>query len=266
MPTATISIPLNFDPSGVKTVNIHYFTLERFTAVHMTNELTTVLYGTKEGQVYYSPTDTHSIATYAYSQLGKGTASRSLKTLCADLLAYDSAIQTYKGYRTDCFADRDITEEQRRYLTDQNSVTFGSVNLVGIDLPNPIVIWMGKSLDLQSLVGIKHIVNLSAYEGDPMDLWLRVSYADYRGQERTEAVEEVETYKEEDGFYVFSYYGLLAAELRTPVTVQVMEGETPVSNSLLYRADTYGNGKTGQLLQVCKALFAYSDSALAYFQ
>lgn len=31
-------------------------------------------------------------------------------------------------------------------------------------------------------------------------------------------------------------------------------------------ADTYGNNKTGNLLALCKALFAYSDSAKAYFQ
>ena len=114
-------------------------------------------------------------------------------------------------------------------------------------------------------MGIKFIVDLSNYTGDIEDLSMTLSYADYKGQTRTASVETIEVYRESDGLYAFSYYGLLAAELRTAVTAQVLAGDTPVSNILTYRADTYGNGKTGQLLQVCKALFAYSDSALASF-
>ena len=246
--------------------NYYYFTLEGLTAVHMTNELTTVLYGTKDGQPYYSPTDIYSIATYAYSQLGKASMPESLKILCADLLRYGSAVQTYKGYRIDCLADKDLTEAQRAYLSDIESLAFGTLNEEGKELEFPTVLWKGKSLDLQSKVGIKYIVNLANYKGDISALCLKVSYVDHAGQERTVIIEEIEVYKESDSLYAFSYYGLLAAELRTAVTVQVMEGDTPVSNTLTYSADTYGNNKTGQLLIVCKTLFAYSDSAKAYFQ
>jgi hypothetical protein len=58
---------------------------------------------------------------------------------------------------------------------------------------------------------------------------------------------------------------LLAAELRTVVSVQIFAGDTPVSCTLQYSADTYGNNKTGKLLELCKALFAYSNSAKNYF-
>ena len=244
----------------------YYFVIEGLTAVHMTNELRTVLYGTKDGQTYYSPTDVYTIADYAYSQLGKANTPASLKTLCADLLRYGGAIQSYKGYRTDTPADRNMTPEQRAYLRDTESLTFGTLNQVGTELSQPSVVWAGKSLDLQARVGIKYIVDLSAYEGDPQELSLQASYVDYMGQPRTETVETIEVYKADRKLYAFTFTGLLAAELRTPVTVQVMAGDTPLSNTLQYRADTYGNGKSGQLLEVCKALFAYSDSALAYFK
>ena len=244
----------------------YYFTLEGLTAVHMTNELTTVLYGVKDGQPYYSPADTYSIATYAYSQMGKASMPQSLKTLCADLLRYGSAIQVYKGYRTDYLADRDMTEAQKAYLSDTETLTFGTLNEEGKELDAPTVLWKGKSLDLQSKVGIKYIVNLANYKGDISSLSLKVTYVDYAGKEQTVTIEEIEAYKEADSLYAFTFNGLLAAELRTAVTVQVMEGDTPVSNTLRYSADTYGNNKTGQLLIVCKTLFAYSDSAKAYFQ
>ena len=50
------------------------------------------------------------------------------------------------------------------------------------------------------------------------------------------------------------------------VSFQIYKGETPVSCTLQYSADTYGNNKTGDLLELCKALFAYSDSAGNYFK
>ena len=243
----------------------YYFTLEGLIATQMTTELTTVLYGTKGGQPYYSPTDIYSIATYAYSQMSKDSVPNSLKVLCADLLRYGSATQVFKGYRTDDLADRNMTEEQKLYLTDTENLTFGSVNQVGTELDAPLITWEGKSLDLQSKVGIKFIANLTNYTGNKEDLTLKVTYVDRTGTQRTEILEDMELYKEDRCLYAFSYYGLLAAELRTPVTVQVMEGDTPVSCTLTYSADTYGNNKTDQLLEVCKTLFAYSDSAKAYF-
>jgi hypothetical protein len=67
------------------------------------------------------------------------------------------------------------------------------------------------------------------------------------------------------GVYAFTVDTLLAAELRAVVSVQVYAGDTPVSCTLQFSADTYGNNQKGDLLTLCKALIAYSDSARAYF-
>jgi hypothetical protein len=68
------------------------------------------------------------------------------------------------------------------------------------------------------------------------------------------------------GLYVFTLDALMAAELRAIVSAQIFAGDMPASCTLQYSADTYGNNKTGALLDLCKALFAYSDSARNYFQ
>ncbi|MBR6825417.1 MAG: hypothetical protein IKM59_02610, partial [Oscillospiraceae bacterium] len=60
--------------------------------------------------------------------------------------------------------------------------------------------------------------------------------------------------------------GLLAAELRSTVCVAVYDGNSQVSPTMEYSAGTYGNGKTGNLLAVCRALMAYSDCAKAFFK
>ncbi|MBQ2445271.1 MAG: hypothetical protein II272_02395 [Oscillospiraceae bacterium] len=244
----------------------YYFTLTGLTAVQIGDSIEAVLHMSKEGASYRSNTDTYSVSTYAYSQLNKANASDTLKALCANLLQYGSAAQTYKGYRTDSYADAAMTDSHRAYLTDLGTVSFNNHNVTLEDLSNPTVVWQGKSLNLDSKITIKYVVNLSSYTGRIQDLNLRVNYQDYNGNEKTAVLENIQPYGSNGSWYSFDFDGLLAAELRQVVSAAVYEGDTRVSKTLEYSADSYGNGKSGNLLQVCKAMVAYSDSALAYFK
>ena len=242
----------------------YYFTLEGLTAVQMNDTIISVLYGSKDGKQYRSATDIYSVADYAYSQLNKDTVAESLKILCADLLRYGSAAQSFKNYRTDAPVDGAMTDAHSAHLSSLEAITFGNTNVVLDDLSEPTITWVGKALELNSKVSLKFVINASAYTGDISALRLKVSYTDYAGQKQTLYLEGAEPYAN-PGCYAFTFDSLLAAELRSVVAVQVCEGTTPLSCTLQYSADTYGNGKTGTLLTLCKALFAYSDSAKAYF-
>ena len=243
----------------------YYFTLSGLMAIQMNDRLSSVLYGIKDGQPYYSPTDQYSIATYAYSQMDKDGTSAALKTLCADLLRYGSMAQSFKSYRTDNLADVAMTYSHKAYLSDMSKVNFGNNNVTLKDLSAPSITWAGKALNLESKVSLKFVFSTANYSGNLDDLNLRVSYTDIEGKTVTTTVEEIEPYNEDKEQYTFSFDSLLAAELRTVVSVQVYEKDTPVSCTLQYSADTYGNNKTGTLEALCMALFAYSDSAKIYF-
>ncbi len=249
----------------VKNGSLYYFTLTGITAVQMNDTISTVLYGEKDGQPYYSKTDLYSVAKYAYSQLGKESATESLKTLCADLLRYGAKAQLYKEYRVSSLADGDMTEAQLAYLSDMDRVTFGNNNRDLGNLASAPITWAGKTLDLDSKVRVKFVFNVSAYTGSLEDLSLRVSYRDIYGDAMELSVSEAEIYNADRGMYAFAVDALLASELREVLTVQIFAGEEAVSSTLEYSADTYGNNKTGVLGELCKALFAYSDSAKAYF-
>ncbi len=243
----------------------YYFTLDGLTAVQMNDRITSVLYGTKDGQVYYSPVDEYSIATYAYSQMNNPDRAHSLKVLCADLLRYGSKAQIFKNYRTDALADGNMTEAHKAYLSDIGEVTFGNTNKVLNDLDDAPITWAGKVLNLESKVALKLVFHPGSYEGDLSALTLRISYEDAEGNAKTLTLEKPELYNEAMGIYAFTLDTLLAAELRTVISAQVYAGDVPVSATLQYSPDTYGNGKTGALLDLCKALFAYSDSAKEFF-
>ena len=231
----------------------------------MNDTIATTLYGIKDGQTYVSPVDTYSIATYAYSQMNNPDRAESLKILCADLLRYGTKAQIFKSYRLDAFADSAMTDAHRAYLSDINAVAFGNTNVVLNDLENAPITWAGKALNLESKVELKFIFNPAAYKGDLTALTLHVSYADAYGAPKSLVLSDPTLYNEGLSYYAFTLDALLAAELRAVISAQIYAGDTPVSATLQYSPDTYGNGKTGTLLDLCKALFAYSDSAKAYF-
>ena len=261
--TLTGSRNLTLEP--VENGDFYYFILTELTAVSMNNLLEATLYYTSEGTSYRTETDVYSVVKYAYSQLNKANASTVLRTLCADLLRYGSYAQIFKGYRTDALADEGLEESFGAYLSDPGAVTFGNTNRVLADVEDAPIVWMGKSLNLGSKVELRFIFDAKAYDGELEDLIMRVQYSDIRGNTKTVTVEDLEIYNSGYSFYSFTLDTLGASELRNVVSAQIFAGDIPVSCTLQYTADTYGNGKTGALGDLCKALFAYSDSAKAYF-
>ncbi len=244
---------------------MYYFVLDGMTAVQMNDTVVAQLRMTKGDAPFVSKPDSYSIGSYAYSQLRKEGTSPALKVLCADLLQYGAAAQSYKGYRTDALVDAEMTVSEVLLMSDLGAVSFGSVNEMGSAPAQASVTWAGKTLNLTSKVGIKYIADLQSFTGDLSTLSLHVSYVDGNGTVQTAVVTQMEKYGDTGELYAFTFEGLQAAELRTPVEATVYSGSTPVSPTLRYSADTYGNGKTGSLLTLCRALFAYSDSAKAYF-
>lgn len=261
------------EQTGARTVTIepilngsyYYYTLAGLTAVNIGDTVSAQLHMEKEGRAYVSEVDTYSIAQYAYSQLNKSTSPDSLKALCADLLRYGKEAQIYKKYRTDSLADAAMTETHKAYLSDAEAVTFSDVNETLADLDNPTITWVGKSLSLDSKVSVKYVFNPGSYTGAVEELSMKVFYVNRQGKVTQALVTSPELYSPAHNFYTFTFDGLLAAELRSITDVAIYHGDTRLSQTLRYSPDTYGNGKDGQLLVLCKALIAYSDTAKAYF-
>ncbi len=244
----------------------YYFTLEELASVHMGDVAETTIYMQKDGKYYTSPVDRYSIATYAYNQLGKEASSDKLKTLCADLLRYGAAAQTFKAYRTDALADQAMTAEERAYLSDIGKITFGNTNVTLGDVENPSVTWAGKTLNLGSRVSLKFVFDATNYEGDPETLCANIQYRDQKGVYCTRLLVGAKYYGS-GNLYYFDFNSLKASELRHELSIYVTLGTTgkKLSPTMVYSADTYGNNKTGTLGDLCKALFAYSDSAKVFF-
>ena len=258
---------------GTSTVNIepvlngnyYYFTLKGITAVRMGDMVDAVLHMSQGRKAFYTNTDSYSVATYAYGMLNSSKDSKML-TLCADLLRYGSEAQQFKGYRTDALVDGAMTEAHKSYLSNTDKLSFVSMGGNLGDLNEPKITWVGKTLDLGSKVGMKFVFDATNYSGNIADLTMEVSYVGSNYEIKTVILTGAEAYNASRGYYSFTFYGLLASELRTIVDVAVYEGHIRLSETLRYSAESYAAANTtGVLAPLCKALFAYSDSAKAFF-
>jgi hypothetical protein len=244
---------------------MYYFTYRGTDATTINDVVQATFYARKDGKTYRSPTDEYSVAEYAYSQLSKDYSSEALKVLCANLLRYGTAAQLFKDYKTENLADSKLTQTQRSYLTDLSTVEFEKADRISEEITDPTVPWEGKSLVLDSKITLRFVVNLSDYDGDPKNLSLRIRYRDVDWFMQEKWVEECVPYGDREGLYTFDFSGLLAAEMRTELELQVYESGKAVSHTRLSTAASYGNNKEGDLLTLCQALMAYSDAAAAYF-
>ena len=245
--------------------NYYYFTLTGITAVRMGDMVDAVLHMTKGNAKYISKTDNYSVATYAYAMLNSSKDAKML-ALCADLLRYGAEAQSFKKYRLDSLVDAAMTDEHKAYLSNTDTLSFTATDSLLGDAELPFITWLGKTLDLGSKVGMKFVFNATNYSGNVENLSMKVSYTGSNGEVKTVTLTGAEAYGSTGNYYSFTFYGLLASELRTIVDVAICEGDLQLSETLRYSAETYAAKTGGSTLEnLTKALFAYSDSAKAFF-
>ena len=241
-----------------------YFILTDINALQMNEMVRAEVYAYKDGKTYVSPLDEYSIVTYATNMMSRAAVPQQVKRMCAALLRYGAASQIYMNYNVDNLADSALTEEQRGWLSDLETVEFDNRYAVLEDVADPQVTWYGKTLVLNSTVALKFAIDASGYEGDPAELELRVRYTDIDGKEQVLTAKATPN-GSASKYWLFVIDSLNAADLRAELHCQVYAGETAVSQTMVYSGDSYCIGKTGALLELCKALFAYVDEARAFF-
>jgi hypothetical protein len=243
----------------------YYFTLDSLTAFMMNDKYDATLHMTKDGTPFISKVDSYSVADYAYTQLNSKNSNHKMKRLCADLLQYGAAAQTWKNYRPDALATNAMTEEHRGYLTDPTGVTFTNNYRVLSDIENPQISIVRKTLSVENKIVVRYVVNVANYADRTDRLSLRVTYRGVDGTEKTVIIDKCENYIAGTNYYVFDLETLLAAELRSVINAAVYERDMQISTTMQYSVDTYGVNATGTLRELCQAMIAYGDSAFAYF-
>lgn len=257
------NITLNLEP--VLKGDYYYFVLEGLQAINLSDEIQATLCAFKDSVKLRSQTDKYSVSTYAYNKLNDPSTSENLAILCAELLRYGATAQSYKEYRTDYLASRNMTVAHKALLSNLDSVVFSRDDTLLNDVVAPTITWVGKALNLDSKVTVRYVFNAKDYKGSIEDLTLRISYIAQNGEPTMEVLTNPEVYSASEARYVFDFDSLTAAEMRTVLTAAIYEGSKQVSATTGYSIASYGSNRTGDLLTMSQALVAYGDAAANYF-
>jgi hypothetical protein len=186
------------------------------------------------------------------------TSNATLKTLLVDLLNYGAAAQTYTWYKDKTLCNAALTAEQQAYGTTTVPAVSSVLNTKYVEIENAKATWTAGGLVLENGVTVRMRFAAESVDG----LTVKVEAAG-----KTWIIDEFEA-AEKAGQYYVHFTGLDARQMREQMKVTVYEGETAVSNTLLYSIESYAaakqNDSNAKMVALLVAMMRYGDSAAAY--
>ena len=236
---------------------MYVFACRHLSPSQMGDTMTATLYGELDGQLYSYAME-YGVSKYCYSMLAQ-TEDAKLRTLLVDLLNYGAAAQTYTWYKDKTLCNANLTAEQLAWGTSAVPAVSSVTNTKYAVTENKKVSWKAASLVLQNSVTMRFRFGAQSIE----NLSVKISAA---GSEWT--LTQISAAAGLEGQYYVDFTGLTARQMRENVYVTVYEGDTAVSNTLLYSVESYAaakqNDADADLVALLVAMIRYGDSAAAY--
>ena len=198
------------------------------------------IYGYRNGEFIEGETLNYSLMTYCLNQLSK-TASglkmsaakaSAFKTVIVDLIVYAATAQEYFEYKTSSLVTEQLTAEQLT-MASPDSALDGIAQITNITyetVDNPTATWNSAGLNLLA----KTTVRLKfTYAGDVSNLKLIANVGGHTDFEVTE-FEALGN----NQYYVY-FDQIRASQWSSELTFKLVEGDTVVSNTILYSVESY---------------------------
>lgn len=250
----------------------HVFTFSGINATEMGSEITATLYASKDGVEYEGKTVTYSVLQYANNMLAKSDDA-ALRTMLVDLLNYGAEAQTYFGYNTANLVNAGLTDEQKAYATQTAPELTTCKGMTKHD--GATVSFKSVSLVLKEKVTLNYYLDLTDYNGNINDLYLRVTYTDANGTAQERVIDGSEfvnrLYTDGAYYYAANFSGLNATQMRTVCTAEVFSkiSDERVSHTVTYSIESYAYSKASgtdqALIELLDAMMKYGDSASSFF-
>ncbi len=235
---------------------MYIFACSHLSPSQIGDTMTATIYADLNGEQHSASLD-YGVSKYCYAML-KQTDDAKLRTLLVDLLNYGAAAQTYTWYKDKTLCNADLTAEQLAWGTATVPGVSAVTNTKYATVENKKVSWKGASLILDNSVTMRFRFAAESTE----NLSVKISAAGSEWTVSQFAAADL------DGQYYADFNGLTARQMRENVYVTVYEGDTAVSNTLLYSIESYAaakqNDSNAKLVALLVAMMRYGDSAAAY--
>lgn len=242
----------------------YVFRLKNIRPDWMGDTITATLHASDNGTDITSEAVSYSVAQYCYNKLTKsypqGTAQDKLATLLTDILHYGAAAQVYANYKTDDLVTNALAGTPWQDWGTKEDRQLQDILTLAQDVDTPAVQWTGTALFLREQVRIRFRISTALTEA----LTLK-GFADGKQILSVGFEDFVAT---SGGYYIF-VDTLTALQMSQAVEYAVFAGDTQVSQTLTYSAETYAAKAVAantdvKLADMMKAMIRYGDAARAY--
>ena len=209
----------------------------------------------------------YSVRTYAENMLRKDQPME-LKTLLVDMLNYGAAAQKYFNYLTDDLANKNLTEEELSWGTQEMPEMTDDEVLTKSEDENSIKLH-GNAVSLENSVKLNIHFELGKHNLE--DVNIVYTYLNEGGDERRIVVDATEATAIPEGYYRYTFDNAGYAGMRTMVKISFEDKETgeQIGDSVVcsvesYVAQKYAESTDETLQEVLVMILKYGDSANAY--
>ncbi len=218
-------------------------------AKEMTDSIRAVAY--TDSGVQASKEKVTSVETYALKQL-ETTTDAKLRTVLVDMLNYGAAAQNQFQYNTAVLANAKLTDAQKGYAT--GSIDISALKAVAIKGKG----WKGSSLVLESNIQLTVFFDNTVVT---RDMTAKISYTDHYGNPVSYDIPGSAFGSYDASTVYVSVETLAAADLETVVSIDIMSGDTLISenecNMAQYCTLASTNNMVVALAKYCKAAYSY---------
>ncbi len=250
------------------------FTFDDIPAEMMGNTITATLYatGVADSKQYTSSIE-YSVKQYCYNKLEKYADDESdyavaFKELIVDLLYYGSAVQTYTGTNADNLVKDDLTREQKALASAQIPEMNGMRAIYNNLTDGETTKWKSGNVSFQHNVQLKFNFTINDTDENISNYKLVFS-SDPNAIDTGYEIEYSEFVVGKSDYAVY-FDGFNATEMDSNIYVTVYNGDTQVSDTLVYSISSYARQKytpddpANVLSNVVLAMMRYGDAAEAF--
>ncbi|MBE6984700.1 MAG: hypothetical protein E7434_03625 [Ruminococcaceae bacterium] len=239
---------------------MYQVTYKGINAKEMGDNFSTTLYAVGEdGTIYYGTTVVDSIKSFLVGKIDAETSIPELKTMAVDMLKYGAAAQVRLGYNTDNLVTADLTEDQLAYATKEIPEAVNNAASTG----------EGASVNTNITVTSRVQLNLSCVYTTATDPnAVKCVITDSEGK----VLAEIAATNKGNIMFSAIYENVGAKEMRDVINATFYEGETAISKTISWSAESYvaqvraKTNVTEDELNMVNAMLTYGDSVAAYMK
>jgi hypothetical protein len=236
---------------GVVEGDSYVFWFKNIAPHQIADTITATLHANFNGADVVLDTVDYSVLTYCKNKIGTGNAK--LDTLLADLINYSVELQKSLNKTPLDTTGLDLSAATKDEPKLESGLEF-------VDAGAEInATWKSAALILKDAVTVRLYFKTTL---DISNVTVKIQSKDIADKSWT--LTPVKDATAEDTYYV-DFNGLNAAQMRAEICASIYNGETAISEYLLYSVETYAfNKQAGPNGNLVKAMMKYGDSAAAY--